>query len=288
MDVIRSFIFRSRGSMVAGILVLALIAFELFNFSTTEFALAALIGQGTVLGISWGSILAVAFCGIDLAGVARLFTPERGREEPKEVGSLLGAWGLGATMNAAMTWWAVLNSLLDQPIGNEFVTRDQLLTIVPIAVAALVWLTRVLLIGSLTVAGEHLLYISGPRGRTAYSRPARALGSGSSRYVQEPQRVRELGSAHQERPPAYDRSTSYGQPTYDRGGYEREAQRYRRPSGPVYEDTPEEAARKQQGTFRQRTTASTVKTVPRNKKSASRYRARSSSSRRSSYNRRYR
>ena len=89
------------------ILIVALIAFEIFNFDTTKYALHNLIGDVRFVGMQWAAILAVAFCAIDFAGLVRLFTPERGLDEPKEVWYLMGAWLLGATMNAVMTWWVM-------------------------------------------------------------------------------------------------------------------------------------------------------------------------------------
>ena len=85
----------------------ALIAFEIFNYSTTDHALSDMLGDLTFAGIPWSTMLAIAFCGIDFAGIARLFTPEQGMEEPKEVWYLFGAWLLAATMNAILTWWGV-------------------------------------------------------------------------------------------------------------------------------------------------------------------------------------
>ena len=61
----------------------------------------------------------------------------------------MGAWLLGATMNAVMTWWAVSLTLLNHEFGNEVLGRETLLTLVPIFVAALVLLTRILFIGCL-------------------------------------------------------------------------------------------------------------------------------------------
>ncbi len=146
-----------RQVVIGIILVLALFAFEMFNFDTTRFALTDLLGDVRFMGMSWAAILAIAFCAIDFAGLARLFTPERGRNEPKEVWYLMGAWLLGATMNAIMTWWAVSLTLLNNNLGNEVLSRDELLKIVPIFVAVLVWLTRILFIGAVTVAGERLM-----------------------------------------------------------------------------------------------------------------------------------
>lgn len=146
-----------RRVVVAGLLALALLAFEIFNFDTTRYALTSFLGDMRFLGIGWSSILAIAFCAIDFAGLVRVFTPETGREEPKEVWYLMGAWLLGATLNAIMTWWAVNLALLNHTFGNEVLGREQLLRYVPIFVAVLVWLTRILFIGSLSVAGEKLL-----------------------------------------------------------------------------------------------------------------------------------
>jgi hypothetical protein len=146
----------SRKTVIGIILIVALVAFEIFNFDTTRFALQSLLGDISFMGLTWASILAVAFCAIDFSGLARLFTPERGKDEPRAVWFLMGAWFLGATMNAVMTWWAVSLTLLSHDFGNEVLTREQLLQFVPIFVAALVLLTRILFIGALSVAGEHV------------------------------------------------------------------------------------------------------------------------------------
>ncbi|MBP7998984.1 MAG: hypothetical protein KA314_06435 [Chloroflexi bacterium] len=146
-----------RRAVITGLLALALLAFEIFNFDTTRYALTSFLGEIRFLSIGWATILAIAFCAIDFAGLVRVFTPETGKDEPKEVWYLMGAWLLGATLNAIMTWWAVNLALLNHNFGNEVLSRDQLLQYVPIFVAVLVWLTRILFIGSLSVAGEKLL-----------------------------------------------------------------------------------------------------------------------------------
>jgi hypothetical protein len=166
----------SKNIAIGGILVVALVAFEVFNFDTTRYALDSLLGEANFVGIHWAAILAIAFCAIDFAGLAHLFTPERGREEPKEVWYLMGAWFLGATMNAIMTWWAVSLTLLSTDFGNEVLTRQQLLQYVPIFVAVLVWLTRILFIGAFSLAGEHLFWGDRQsRGRVASAKPAQSL-----------------------------------------------------------------------------------------------------------------
>lgn len=150
-----------RKAVIATILIVALLAFEIFNFDTTRYALQNLLGEVQFLGLRWAAILAIAFCAIDFAGLVRLFTPEQGADEPKEVWYLMGAWLLGATMNAVMTWWAVSLTLLNHDFGNEVLGREQLLRWVPIFVAVLVWLTRILFIGAFSVAGEHIFDFGG-------------------------------------------------------------------------------------------------------------------------------
>ena len=144
-------------SVIGIILMVALFAFEMFNFDTTRYALSNLLGPVSFARLGWATILAIAFCSIDFAGLVRLFTSGDDGQPSREAWFLMGAWFLGATMNALMTWWAVSLTLLNHDFGNEVLSRGQLLQIVPIFVAVLVWLTRILFIGALTVAGGHLL-----------------------------------------------------------------------------------------------------------------------------------
>ena len=171
----------SRKMVIAILLGVALIAFEIFNFDTTQYALTNLLGDVRFVGVLWASILAIAFCAIDFAGLVRIFTPQRGAEEPRAVWFLTGAWFLGTIANAIMTWWAVSLTLLGHEFGNEVLSREMLLRYVPIFVAMLVWLTRILFIGAFSVAGEEVFDRSRadagqakPAPRPAQSTPARA------------------------------------------------------------------------------------------------------------------
>ncbi len=173
---------RQRKVLIGIILLLALLAFEIFNFDTTQFALQSLLGDVQFLGIMWATILAIAFCSIDFAGLMRLFTPESDAGANKEAWYLMGAWLLGASMNAVMTWWAVSVTLLNNNFGNEVLSREELLRFVPIFVAVLVWLTRILFIGAFSVAGAQLFQSakSAPssKGSAPMKAPAPAAASG--------------------------------------------------------------------------------------------------------------
>ena len=150
-----------RGAIFGGILISALLAFEVFNFGTTSFALRDVLGNLKFAGVQWSTILAIAFCGIDFAGIARIFTPEQGRDEPAEVWYLFGAWLLAAAFNAMLTWWGVSVAILNHTTeGGSLVGQATMIKVVPIFVAGMVWLIRVLIIGTFSVAGERLFTLA--------------------------------------------------------------------------------------------------------------------------------
>jgi len=165
-----------RRGLLFGVLILcALLAFEMFNYSTTDFALSDLLGDLRFLGVRWATILAIAFCGIDFAGIARLFTPEQGADEPAEIWYLFGAWLLAASMNAMLTWWGVSIAILNhESLGDSVISRPLMIKVVPVFVAIMVWLIRILIIGTFSVAGERLFSQADRRvrGRTTGIQPA--------------------------------------------------------------------------------------------------------------------
>ncbi len=157
-----------RGMAFGLILIAALLAFEMFNYSTTEFALADLLGDLRFMGLRWATILSIAFCGIDFAGIARLFTPEAGEDQPRETWYLFGAWMLAAVMNAMLTWWGISLAILShQSLGGEVVERATLMRVVPVFVAILIWVTRVMIIGTFAVAGGRIFSMGDGRGYPA-------------------------------------------------------------------------------------------------------------------------
>lgn len=137
------------GLMIIG----AFLAFEVFNFSTTDFALQDVLGELRFLGMRWSTLLAVAFCAIDFAGIAKLFGADEAEGMVKETWFLFGAWVLAAGMNAILTWWGVSVALVNHGmVGASVISEEVMLRVVPIFVAAMVWLIRVLVIGSLSMS----------------------------------------------------------------------------------------------------------------------------------------
>jgi hypothetical protein len=167
----------SRGATWGLMIVGALMAFELFNFGTTEFALRDVLGDLVFAGLRWSMILAIAFCAMDFAGIARIFTPQQGSEEPAEVWYLFGAWLLAAAFNAVLTWWGVSVAIANRVgVGSSAVGNETLTTVVPVFVAVMVWLIRVLIIGTFSIAGDRLFSTA-----ASHSVSQRSSSSGSAR-----------------------------------------------------------------------------------------------------------
>jgi hypothetical protein len=153
-----------RGLIFGVIILCALLAFEVFNYSSTLFALSDVLGNLTFGPVRWAAILAFAFCSIDFAGIARIFTPEQGREEPAEVWYLFAAWFLAAAFNATLTWWGVSVAVLQHnAAGGTLVGASVMIKVVPIFVAVMVLLIRVLLINTFSIAGERIFSIADQR-----------------------------------------------------------------------------------------------------------------------------
>ncbi len=154
------------------IIILTLVAFEAFNFSTTAFALRDLLGDLKFAGMQWATLMAMAFCGLDFAGIATLITQKGKNENHKDSWYLFSAWLIAAAFNAALTWWGVSLAISNHPLVSSMIANTQnLTTIVPVVVAVMVWVIRILIIGTLTSALEHTSQL---RGSTAKDRPLNA------------------------------------------------------------------------------------------------------------------
>src|SRR3972149_2619983 len=115
-----------KGFVFGAIMLGALAAFETFNYGTTEFALADLLGDLRFAGLRWATILALAFCAMDFSGLARLLTPGR-PGQAIEAWNVRAAWFVAAAMNAVLTWWAVSVALVGHSaLGNAVVGRETL------------------------------------------------------------------------------------------------------------------------------------------------------------------
>ncbi|MDK2980242.1 MAG: hypothetical protein PWQ55_589 [Chloroflexota bacterium] len=134
------------------IMIAALIAFEVFNFSTTDFALQEMLGGNGMGALRWSTILALAFCGMDFAGIASLLSGPKDNTS-RASWFMLGAWVVAATMNAGLTWWGVSVTLYNQPADSVMVLDPlTFVTVIPALVSLGVWIIRILIIASLIYA----------------------------------------------------------------------------------------------------------------------------------------
>jgi hypothetical protein len=144
------------GFVYGAIIVIAMAAFEIFNYATTAYALQDLLGDLSFAGISWATFLALAFCGVDFAGIASLISQPHQRDN-KDAWYLFGAWLIAGTANAALTWWGVTLAISSHSLASTaVVSAATLIKVAPIFVAVMVWVLRVLIISSLSTALERL------------------------------------------------------------------------------------------------------------------------------------
>jgi len=74
-----------------------------------------------------------------------------------------------------LTWWGVSVAILSHnPAGGVLLGQATMTKVVPIFVAVMVWLIRVLIIGTFSVAGENLFSLADerPRSHRGLGRPA--------------------------------------------------------------------------------------------------------------------
>lgn len=151
-----------------GIIVFGLGAFDIFNFATTQDALRSFLGDAKLLIVPIATALAIAFCAVDLGGLASIFTKEKGLGEPWYVWMLGAGWLVASMANAFLTYWAVLMGMTSAPaLTNPKFSAEAVLNVVPVMLAITVWLIRLLIIGSMIVAGNHHRPVARPMARPA-------------------------------------------------------------------------------------------------------------------------
>ena len=169
-------------ALYMGMIILALAGFEIFNFSTTDFALRDILGnQGSGM-LAWPMVLSLAFCGMDIAGIAKILATPRENSDQKTSWYLLGAWVLAAAMNTGLTWWGISVSIYNQP-ARAVMLMDPMtyVTVIPVLVAVMVWVIRVLIIGSLVTSFDEVI-----KGDNRKSKPAKRNAFGFRTGKQAP------------------------------------------------------------------------------------------------------
>ena len=145
-------------SLYMAVIILALAALEFFNFSTTDFALRDILGDQRNGMLAWSTILSLAFCGMDIAGIAKILAFPKEDTGDRSGWYLLGAWVLTAAMNAGLTWWGISVAIYNQPAHTIMIIDPMTyVTVVPVLVAVMVWMIRILIIGTLVTSFDLVL-----------------------------------------------------------------------------------------------------------------------------------
>lgn len=160
-----------KGLLYIVVIVMALMAFEVFNFGTTDYALTDLLGSLEIFGIRWATLLSIAFCAIDFTGIAKLFSPQTEKKENGSGWYMFSAWILAATMNAILTWWGVVMAMENHSVLSTAILDASFVgKAFPIFIALMVWVIRILLIGSLSKHEDRLSKETGETGPAGLSR----------------------------------------------------------------------------------------------------------------------
>ena len=204
-----------RGLIFGGIILSALLAFEVFNFSSTSFALSDVIGDLSFGPFKWATILAFAFCAIDFAGIARIFTPEQGADEPAEVWYLFGAWFLAAAFNASLTWWGISVAIMEHTaVGGALLGPQAMAKVVPIFVAVVVLAIRVLLINTFSVAGDRIFSLAEDRQTSYRNKPSYRPTTASNNSYRAPSTSYARPAPKPTPVAAASNRPTYNEPTY--------------------------------------------------------------------------
>lgn len=139
-----------RSNFLLKSIVVFLLLFNLFSFSSSREALIGLWGV-----VSWSNLLAFSLCAVDFAGLAKMYIPEDDR--PKDAYAFLfGAWILSAIGDTFLTYLAVANQMSKTAdsvlLLNEIISLQAWTMYIPVAFAVLVWAIQVLLVTRLSYA----------------------------------------------------------------------------------------------------------------------------------------
>lgn len=124
----------------------ALLIFEVFNYLSTNYALADILGGLSIVGIQLAALLAIAFCVIDCTFLVRIFGSKPISEEPSSIWYLFGAWFLAAAFNATLTWWGTAIFFMALGIAIP--------PFLPVTFAAIVLVVRLALVANILMSSE--------------------------------------------------------------------------------------------------------------------------------------
>jgi hypothetical protein len=141
-------------------IVTGLATFEGINFTATSLALRGLLGGFSVMGANIVLWLAATICCLDIAGIFYLFLPLSSSSRPTPSRRLFGVWLLAALLNTWLIWRGINLAIAYHQVQIGWVIdADILMNTLPGFIVCLLWLIRVLIIGSLSRSrqSQHII-----------------------------------------------------------------------------------------------------------------------------------
>jgi hypothetical protein len=114
-------------------------------------------------------------------------------------------------MNAILTWWGISMAIVNHSVQSASIIDPKIISsVVPVFVAIMVWVIRILIIGTLSLAMDRTLHMSERRGyrRPVYNNSQPMPGTSRQAPVSQPTLAPR---------PTLNRSTPVVEPRYARG-----------------------------------------------------------------------
>ena len=86
-----------------------------------------------------------------------MLAPQSDHHDHRSTWFMFGAWILAATMNAILTWWGVVLAIGSHPVVSAGMVNERfVLRTIPVFIALMVWVIRIMIVGSLSKKADRL------------------------------------------------------------------------------------------------------------------------------------
>lgn len=144
--------------IVAGGMVLLVTAWVLYmyvNWLTTQKSLEYMFGPA-----GWVTVFSLAVVAADLGAMARVFTPETGRKEPRWIAVVTMIWLLVTIFDGIFNYYFVAVKMEQAKIVAPEAMKDHM-WLFPFAVAFLIWAVQVGLAFAVSLSIDNYIHRSG-------------------------------------------------------------------------------------------------------------------------------
>jgi len=141
------------GGMI--LLVIAWFMYMYVNWLTTQKSLEYMFGAA-----AWVTIFSLAVVAADLGAMARVFTPEVGRKEPRWIAVITAIWLLVTLFDGIFNYYYVAIKMEENNVKVPAAMADHV-NLFPFAIAFLIWAVQVGLAFAVALAIDNYIHRSG-------------------------------------------------------------------------------------------------------------------------------